>query len=137
MRDLFLLVHFVGLVMALGTGFATYFLLYAASKLEPAEQGKFLGRIIILTRMGQIGLAILILSGLYLMTPFWSMLSEMPTLIAKLSLVALQVILIFVVSMIVSKAQGDPAKLATLKPLRMVNFAIGLTILVLAVLTFH
>jgi hypothetical protein len=37
--------------------------------------------------MGHIGLGLLIVSGLYLITPYWKMLGSMPLLIAKLVLV--------------------------------------------------
>lgn len=139
MRELMLVIHFIGLAMALGTGFANLFLGTVASKLEPAERGNFMSRIMILGRMGQIGLGLLLFSGFGLMTPYWKALSDMPLLIAKLSFVA--VLLIFVASVLLlirkSKKQGNPALLAKIKPLAMLNFLIGITIVVLAVLVFH
>jgi len=139
MRDIFLILHFLGLAMAIGTGFAGYFLLYAASKLEPAERGSFMAKTMIIMRMGQIGLGILIISGGALMTPFWSALSSMPTLIAKLALVGIQVVLILVVSRMAAEARknNDPSMMQRMRPIRMLNFAIGLTIVILAVLSFH
>src|SRR6185436_1802645 len=105
MRDLMLLIHFIGLAMAVGTGFANLFLGVAASKLEPAERGKFMSNTMILTRMGHTGLGLLLLSGFYLITPFWKTLGEMPLLIVKLSLVGLQVILVSVLTIMVRKAK--------------------------------
>ena len=139
MRDLFLVIHLIGLTMALGTGFANLFLGAAASKLEPAERGNFMSKTMILMRMGQIGLGLLLLSGFYLATPYWKTLSDMPFLIAKLSLVALLVIMVVVISLLVRKAkkQNDPSQMMKLKPLGILNFLIGITILILAVLTFH
>lgn len=139
MRELLLVTHFIGLAMALGAGFANLFLGTVASKLEPAERGSFMSKIMILGRMGQTGLGLLLLSGLGLITPYWKVLGEMPTLIAKLSLVALLIILVSTISVIISKAQRErnPALLMKLKPLGMVNFLIGITIVILAVLTFH
>jgi uncharacterized membrane protein len=139
MRDLILVIHFIGLTMAVGTGFANLFLAFAASKLVPAERGAFMSKTMILMRMGQTGLGLLILSGLYLITPYWSTLSDMPTLIAKLSLVVLLIIMVTVISLLARKAQRekDPSQLAKLKPLGILNFIIGIAILVLAVLTFH
>lgn len=138
MRELMLVIHFIGLAMALGAGFANLFLSSVASKLEPAERGSFMSKIVILGRMGQIGLGLLLLSGFYLATPYWKVLDEMPFLIAKLSLVALLLISVSFVVYTVSKAkkQGNPALLAKIRPLSMLNFALGLTIVVLAVLTF-
>lgn len=139
MRDLMLIIHFIGLAMAIGAGFANLFLGVVASKLEPAEKGSFMSKTMILGRMGQIGLGLLLLSGFYLISPYWQVLGHMPLLIVKLSLVALLLISVSVVLFLVrkSKKQGNPAILAKLKPLGMLNFLIGITIVVLAVLTFH
>jgi uncharacterized membrane protein len=134
-----LILHFIGLAMALGTGFANLFLGIAASRLEPAERGKFMSNTLILMRMGHTGLALLLLSGFYLIAPFWKTLGEMPLLMAKLCFVALLVIMVSIVTVLASKArqQNNPAMLMKLKPFGMLNFFIGITIVVLAVLSFH
>ncbi len=139
MRDLMLIVHFIGLTMALGAGFANLFLGVAASKLDPAERGKFMSNIMILMRMGQTGLGLLLLSGFYLITPLWKTLGEMPILIAKLSLVGLLVTMVLIMTVIARKArqEGNPAMLMKLKPFGILNFFMGITIVVLAVLSFH
>ncbi len=139
MRDLMLIIHFIGLAMALGTGFANLFLGMVASKLEPAEKGSFMSKTLILGRMGQIGLVLLILSGFYLMTPYWQALGAMPLMIIKLILVALLVILVIIIILIVrkSKNESNPALLAKIKPFGIMNFLLGVAIVVLAVLIFH
>ncbi|HMG89966.1 MAG TPA: hypothetical protein VK589_07895 [Chryseolinea sp.] len=137
MRELMLVFHFIGLAMALGAGFANLFLGSVASKLEPAERGSFMSKTMILGRMGQIGLALLLLSGFYLITPYWKVLGDMPLLIAKLCLVALLLILVSTVLILLRKEKGNPAMLAKIRPLGMLNFLIGITIVVLAVLIFR
>lgn len=139
MRDLMLIVHFIGLTMALGTGFANLFLGMAAAKLAPAERGKFMSNTLILMRMGHTGLGLLLLSGFYLITPYWKVLGEMPMLIAKLCFVGLLLILVSTITVIARKAQqqNNPAMLMKLKPFGMLNFFVGITIVVLAVLSFH
>lgn len=139
MRDLMLIIHFIGLAMAVGTGFANLFLGIAASKLDPAERGSFMSRSMILGRMGQIGLGLLILSGFYLITPYWKVLGMMPLLITKLSLVGLLIISVILILFIVrkSKKQNNPALLSKIKPLGMFNFFIGIAIVIIAVLIFH
>ena len=137
MRDLMLFVHFIGLAMAVGTGFANLFLGMAASKLEPAERGKFMSNTMILTRMGHTGLGLLLLSGFYLITPFWKILGEMPLLITKLCLVGLQVTLVSILTVMARKAKGNPAALVKLKPMGILIFLVGITIVVMAVLSFH
>jgi uncharacterized membrane protein len=139
MRDLMLIVHFIGLSMSLGTGFANLFLGMAAAKLEPAERGKFMSRTMILMRMGHTGLGLLLVSGFYLITPYWKVLGEMPLLMAKLACVGLLLIMVSIITIIAKKAQreGNPARLMKLKPFGMLNFFLGITIVVLAVLSFH
>ena len=139
MRELMLIIHFIGLTMALGTGFANLFLGTVASKLDPAERGSFMAKTMILARMGQIGLGLLLVSGFYLITPFWKVLGDMPLLIAKLSLVALLIIFVATASIIVRKAkkQGDPTLLAKIKPLGILTFFLGISIVILAVLIFR
>ena len=139
MNDLMLILHFIGLAMALGTGFANLFLGIAASKLEPAERGNFMAKTMILTRMGHTGLGLLLISGFYLITPYWKVLGEMPLLIAKLCMVALLLILVSIITILAKKGlrEKNPAMLAKLKPLGMLNLLVGIVIVLLAVLSFH
>jgi hypothetical protein len=139
MRDVMLITHFIGLTMALGAGFANLFLNTVISKLEPAERGSFMSKIVILGRMGQIGLGLLLLSGFYLATPYWKSLGEMPLFIAKLILVALLLISVSLILLIMRRAkmQGNPGLLKNVRPLGMLNFFIGITIVILAVFVFH
>ena len=139
MRELMLIIHFIGLAMALGTGFANLFLGIAASRLEPAERGSFMSKTLILGRMGHIGLGLLLLSGFYLATPFWHVIGLMPLFITKLVLVTVLVIVVTMISLIASKAikQGNPALLAKIKPLGIITFLLGIAIVIFAVLTFQ
>ncbi len=139
MRELVLIIHFMGLAMALGSGFANLFLGVVASKLEPAERGNFMSKIMILGRMGQIGLGLLLLSGFYLINPYWNVISMMPFFIVKLSLVALLLIMVSIILFLLnkSKKQNNPAILAKIKPLGIINFILGICIVIFAVLTFH
>ena len=139
MSEVMLIIHFIGLSMALGTGFANLFLGSVAAKLTPPERGSFMSKTMVLGRMGQIGLGLLLLSGLALATPYWSKISEMPFLIAKLSLVTVLLITVSYITVLVNKfkKQPDPALIAKIKPLGILNFLLGITIVIIAVLTFH
>jgi uncharacterized membrane protein len=139
MRDFFLLIHFVGLTMAVGNGFANLFLGAAAAKLEPAERGAFVSKATILVRMGQIGLGLLLLSGFALATPFWKSLSDRPTFMVKLVLVVVLLVTVTVTSLQVRKAkkENNPAILLKLRPLSMLNLFLGIVIMIMAVLAFH
>lgn len=134
-----LIIHFLGLTMAMGAGFANLFLGTVAAKLDPAERGSFMAKTAVLGRMGQIGLGLLLLSGLGLATPYWKVLDEMPLFIAKLSLVVLLLIVVSRILFLVSKAKKEknPAIMGKIKPLGILNFFIGIAIVVLAVLVFH
>jgi len=134
-----LITHFIGLTMALGAGFANLFLNTVASKLEPAERGSFMSKIVILGRMGQLGLGLLLLSGFYLATPYWKSLGEMPLFVAKLILVGVLLTSVSLVLLILRKAkmQGNPGLLKNVRPLGLLNFFIGITIVILAVFVFH
>jgi uncharacterized membrane protein len=138
MRDVMLILHFLGLAMGLGSSFAFMFLGIAASKMDSAEATAFRMRVFVLGRMGHIGLTLLIISGLYLMTPFWGILGNAPLLIAKLALVLLLAAVIGIISARVRKAkQGDMSRLSGVETLGKVALLLGVTIVVLAVLVFH
>ena len=139
MRDAMLIVHFIGLAMGLGTSFAFMFLGMASAKMEESERLKFTLNTFVLSRMGQIGLTLLVISGLYLMPPYWQSLTNVPLLTAKLVLVLVLGALVGINSATAKKAKaGDAAvhlkKMATLGRFSMLT---ALAIVILAVLVFH
>lgn len=138
MREIMLIVHFIGLAMGLGTGVGFIFLGIAASKMEMPERKKFMLNAFALSQMGKIGLVLLILSGGYLITPYWKSLSSMPTLIAKLLLVLLLIIMIIVNTTMMGKAKkGEDKYLAKIPVLGRFTLLTVLAIIALAVYTFH
>ncbi len=139
MRDVMLILHFIGLAMGLGTSFAFMFLGIAAGKMEKAEAQKFRLQSFSISIMGHIGLTLLIVSGLYLMTPFWVILASTPLLIVKLVLVLALAALVGIISSRARKAAlGDTeVLLRKIEPLGKISLLLALTIVVLAVLVFH
>jgi len=138
MREIMLMVHFIGLTMGLGTSFGFMFLGFKASKMEKEEAHKFMLNTFILSNMGKTGIVLLVLSGGYLITPFLSMLSSMPLLIAKLSLVVVLIVIIVLLD-IASKKAKKGNFLIQLKRIRILgqfSMLTALSIVVLAVLTF-
>ena len=89
--------------------------------------------------MGHIGITMLIISGLYMMTPFWKTLNARPLLIAKLILVLVLTVSIIVLSVYAKRAKkGDTeANLKKIATLGKVAFLTGIAIVLLAVLNFH
>jgi uncharacterized membrane protein len=134
-----LMIHFLGLAMGIGTSFAHLFLGLASAKLDPADRVKFAIHSFALTKMGHIGLALLLISGGYLMTPYWSILGSMPLLIAKLSLFLVLAALIGIIGSNVRKAkQGDAQiHLSKIPPLGRLALLTSVAIVILAVLVFH
>jgi len=138
MREIMLIFHFIGLVMGMGTGFAHAFLGAAAGKMSPEERVKFSVNTLALGPMGLIGISLLLISGFYMITPYWKVLSDMPWLMAKLSLVGVLILLIVIINIASAKLKkGDISQLKKLKVLGMGTLLVALSIIVCAVKTFH
>lgn len=139
MREVLLIIHFIGLAMGLGTSFAFMFLGIAASKMGKSEARQFHINTFILTIMGRIGLALLIISGLFLMRPYWVILPATPLLIIKLSLVIILTVLLVAGSSVAKKAKTDASEVHFKKLATMGKFSLvtTLTIVVLAVSVFQ
>lgn len=139
MREAMLIVHFLGLAMGVGTSFAFMFVGIKASKMETEKGKEFQMNSFSLARMGHIGLALLVLSGGYLATPYWSNLGEYPLFITKLILVVALGAIIGILSSKAKKAiaANDDAAMQKLATFGKLNLLIGLAIVVLAVLNFH
>lgn len=139
MRDIMLIIHFIGLAMGLGTSFGFMFLGIASSKMEENEARKFTLNTFALSRMGHIGLTLLVLSGIFLMTPYWQSLTTSPLLIAKLVLVLVLGALIGMLSSTAKKAkEGDTdIHLKKMETFGKISLLTALIIVVLAVYNFH
>jgi len=138
MREVMLITHLLGLTMGVGTSFAFFFLGKRASKLEGEEALKFIVNTQYMGTMGHIGLTMLIISGGYLMTPYWKILPSNPLLIAKLSLVLFLIVMIIVMGLASRKAKkGDFSGLKLVRKLGPIALLTGITIVSLAVLVFH
>lgn len=140
MKDAMLIAHFLGLAMGLGTSIGFMILGIASSKLEKAAALDFTLKTFALSKMGHIGITLLILSGGYMMTDLWSNLANMPMLIAKLVLVVILVLFIILISINARKAKQSDDPMPYLQKIRGLgppSLLVGLAILVLAVLQFH
>lgn len=134
-----LIIHFIGLAMGVGSGLAFLFLSMAAQKMEPAQRRAYLLGAAPITRMGQIGLLLLVLSGGQLMTPYWSSLGSMPLLITKLVLVLVLGAVVGINSSYARKARNGDTNipLSRIATLGRIGLLTSLTIVVLAVLVFQ
>ena len=135
-----LITHFIGLAMGLGTGFAFMFLGMAAAKMPKEEAEQFALKTYAMNKMGNIGLILLFISGGYLMTSYWSNLTNMPLMMAKLVLFLVLGALIGINSANIRKAgKADHVAphLKKAKTLGQLTLVTALAIVILAVLSFH
>lgn len=139
MKDIYLIIHFIGMAMALGTSFANLFSGPALARLPKDEAIRIALHNSVLVRMGQTGLSLLIISGILLLIPLWDTLSHCAFFLTKMGLVVILTILVMMIGGHVQKAKtADPeVHLARVPLLGKLAFLIGITIVILAVLVFH
>jgi hypothetical protein len=139
MKDVMLIIHFLGLILGMGAGVTNFFVGMTNRDMPKEERPKFFLRLRVSGYLGLAGIILLILSGGYLMTPYWATLTSMPTLMAKLVLVLVLLILILIMDQKwrgAVKNNGGPDLMA-LPKLGRFALPIGILIIILAVLTFH
>ena len=139
MRDLLLILHFLGLAMGLGTSFAFMFLGMASAKMSEEEAKKFRMQTMSLSRMGHIGLALLLLSGFGLIGQYLDNIADMPLFIAQLVLAALLILIISLMTMEAKKAMatGDDVHFNKIANMGKISLLTALGTMILAVLSFH
>jgi len=138
MKDAMLITHFIGLAMGLGTSIAFMILGMASAKMEGDEGKKFMVKALTLTKMGNTGITLLVISGLYLITDYWKVLGDHPLLIAKLALVLVLGALLGIIGAKAKRAKaGNLDELGKIRPLGMLALLTSLSIVVIAVLQFH
>ena len=138
-KDTMLILHFIGLAMGLGTAFAHAFIGFSASKMPKEEALKLQMQTRVLGRMGTIGLILLVVSGIYLILPYWSSILSLHLLLLKLALVVILIVLITMINFLGRKALiQDPGKQFKKSEL-LGKIALFTTILIVivAVLIFH
>jgi len=125
--------------MGLGTSFAHAFLGAATVKMSADEVIKFRVHSLVLGRMGNVGIILLVVSGLYLITPYWSILTTLPLLMIKLALVVVLAILIIMINLLAKKAMAGDAEVQLKKMAKLgkMTLLLGVSIVVLAVYIFH
>jgi uncharacterized membrane protein len=137
-----LFLHFVGLALGIGTGFASLTLGRAARDLEPPERGRFMMRASAISKNGSVGLALLLLTGVAMMllrgvseTFAWGG----GAFHAKLTLVAVFIGIFGYMQTLARRArrEGGGAAMARLPIVGRIGLATGLAIVATAVLAFH
>ena len=139
MREVMLFFHFLGLVLAMGSGFASLFVGVYNRKLPPEELPKFMLKLRALGYMGLTGIIVLIISGGALATPFWPVIGSMPYFMIKLSLVVVLLAIVILIDLRWRAAikKGGGADLLVIAKLGRAAFPVGILILLFAVLQFR
>ena len=134
-----LILHIIGIVMGMGTGFAHTFLGMSMAKMKQEEAMKLSVQALALTKMGNIGMILAVLSGIYLIIPFSSSLSENPLLILKLVLVFTLAVFITMINLFSTKVLNGEAAvyLKKIEKLGKICMLIDISIIILAVSVFH
>jgi uncharacterized membrane protein len=141
MYETLLILHFIGLALGVGASFAMLTLGIAGASLEPAERGKFMLRVSLLSKNGSIGLALLILSGLGIL--FYRGVGNVMqwgggAFHAKLTLVLVLCGLVGYMQVTLKKARqtGAPELMARLRTLGRVGLVLSVSIVICAVIAF-
>ncbi len=139
MRELMLIMHFLGLGLGLGTAFAHAFLGAATSKMQDDEKIKFRLHTLALAKMGNIGLVLLVVSGVFLIIPFWDSLLSLPLLMLKLALVLVLIVFITLINLWgIKAAKSESAKhLSKMERLGKLMLLLSVSIVIIAVCVFH
>ena len=134
-----LIVHILGVVMTAGAILAYVFIRMSATKLSGNEGKNLLLNVSALYKMGNIGLILVLLTGGYLMTPYWSTLGSTPLLIVKLLLFLIVGALLGMMSGSDKKAKKGNAEkhLAKTAMFGNISLVIVIIIIILAVSIFH
>jgi uncharacterized membrane protein len=140
MRDIMLIIHFIGLTLGIGAGVAGVFMSLITTKLPKEDAIKVNQTNLSLIFLAKTGLVILIVSGFALMTPYWSVFKSLaPWFHLKLTLVF--ILLINMVFMVIfankAKKQEGLAYLPKVKWLGRFSVLLGFMIIISAVKTFH
>jgi uncharacterized membrane protein len=139
MREFLLILHLLGLAIGVGVSFTHFFLRMSRSKMNKEEATKDAIRALSLGIMIDIGMTLLIVSGLFLMKPFWAILFDSHLLMAKLSSVIILLVLLVIIRINGNRAlkeNGGPA-LKRIKTISNFTLPLAVLIIVFAVLMFH
>lgn len=137
-----LVLHFIGLALGVGTGFAQMALGIATRDMAPPERAQFMLRAFVLGKNGSIGLLLLLVSGLGMATlRGWRATMDWGggAFHAKLALVVLLIGVFGYLQMLVRRArrEGGGAAMGVLPRVGQVMLLLGIAIVITAVIAFH
>ena len=133
-----LIIHLLSVATFVGAALSAFVLNKVANKFDPADKLKVNSALLSLNYLGKTGLTLLIITGGYLMTPYWSALGAMPLLLAKLVIVVILLIVLVLLSIKGKKAKKNPSEstFSAVSKLNNLNLLLGVIIIFLAVIIF-
>ncbi|HEY5994363.1 MAG TPA: hypothetical protein VIU46_07170 [Gallionellaceae bacterium] len=139
MKDIGLLLHFTALIIGAGSAFALFVIGHLAANFDVAYKRNVLIKLFPLRYISYLGLLLLIISGGMLIPPFVPSLTQMPWLMAKLTLVGVLVALSVFgwYQMRRAKQSADNNAFKMLGHAGKLSFATSLVIVACAVYSFH
>jgi hypothetical protein len=138
LNQILLILHFLGLAMGLAVSFSGMVMQGLIDRAAPAEKTVLARFPPAMSRVGDIGLVLLWVSGLTLVFTKWGGFGVMPwTFHVKLTAVVILTALVGFIHSLMRKARnGDAAAAARIKSVGRVAFLFALTAVIFAVLTF-
>lgn len=131
--------HIMGLVMGIPSLFGFLYLRIASAKMSSEEAARLTKDILPVKKLGYVGLAFMIITGIIMINPYWTALGSMPMLLAKLILVVFLIPMLVLLSIYSKKInQADnPKYLTWIKIFSGLSLIITIAIILLAVLSWH
>ncbi|WP_288841683.1 hypothetical protein [uncultured Deefgea sp.] len=136
MRDVLLLVHFLGLVLGAGSGFSLFFIGHLALRWPAEARRETMVRLFALRYASYVGLLLLVLSGGALLRPYSTQLAQMPWLWVKALAVTVIVICAVLGIWRMRQVSQQPAALLRLPILGKVSLAASMLAILAAVMAF-
>jgi uncharacterized membrane protein len=142
MLDLWLILHFLGVALGVGTGFAMMTLGIASKDMPLAEQVAFMRRASLVSKNGSVGLLLLIVSGVAILSTRGAdvvMAWGGRMFHIKLTLVVILIGVFGYMQVLMRKARSadGAAAAARLPVIGRVMLLLGVSIVICAVLAFH
>ena len=145
MLDLWLILHFLGVALGVGTGFAMMTLGIASKDMTPAERGAFMRRATLVSKNGSVGLLVLIVSGVAILLTRGAdvvMAWGGRWFHIKLTLVVILIGFVGYMQVLLRQSRSNEPAVAAAAGRRMaalgpIMLLVGVSIIISAVLAFH
>lgn len=117
MEKVLFFLHIMGLVMGIPSLFGFLYIQIATAKMSSEEAVNLTKDVLPIKRLGYVGLALMIITGIIMIYPYWTAIGSMPMLLAKLILVVLLIPMLIALSIYSKKIneKDNPKYLSWIK----------------------